>query len=162
MTINPKIQTGPVYHCPKCNAVARRLIPYREIISAGGHLDAWGDHIAYLDLPDACKQALHPARVAVFGTAVLPLIFPCDRTRHHTTTTEECIALLQQAIAQIIRKVGPHKPVHDPAVSIVHRLIAGLIAPQAAITEIRELVHFATPAVLQVPEPVLAFQEAAQ
>jgi hypothetical protein len=142
------IQTGPIYHCPTCNATARCLIPYREIISPGGHLDAWGDHIAYLDLPIACKQALHPARIAVFGTAAIPLIFPGDHsalaaqdkcTRHHHVTTEECVALLQQAIAQIVREVGPEKPTHDPAASIVCRLVAGILAPNAAIAEIRQL-----------------------
>ena len=163
------VQTGPVYHCPECNAVVRHLIPYRDIISPGGHLDAWGDHIAYLDLPTACKQALHPARVAVFGAAAVPLIFPGDPsalaaqdqcTRHHHVTTEECVALLQQAIAQIIREVGPHKPAHDPAASIVYRLVAGILAPQAAIAEIREMTQSAILAALNAqPQPDFTFSE---
>jgi hypothetical protein len=137
-----KIQTGPVYHCPTCNAAVRRLIPYHDIIS-GGHLDAWGDHIAYLDLPLTCKRALHPARVAVFGAAVIPLVFPGDHDRHHPVTTEECIILLQQALARLVREVGPRPPTHDPAASIVYRLVAGVLAPQAAIVEIRALAEVA-------------------
>jgi hypothetical protein len=138
-----KIQTGPVYHCPTCNAAVRRLIPYRAIISPGGHLDAWGDHIAYLDLPLVCKKALHPARVAVFGAAIVPLVFPGDHDRHHHVTTEECVTLLQQALAQIVREVGPRPTIHDPAASIVYRLVAGVLAPQAAIVEIRALAEVA-------------------
>jgi len=137
------VQTGPVYHCPTCNAVVRRLIPYRAIISPGGQLDVWGDHIAYLDLPTACKRDLHPARVAVFGVAIVPLIFPGDHDKYHPITTEECVELLQQAIARLVREVGPHPPAHDPAASIVYRLLAGILAPQAAITEIRTLAEVA-------------------
>ena len=54
-------------------------------------------------------------------------------------------AVLQQAIAQIIREVGPQRPGHDPAASIVYRLVAGVLAPQAAILEIRQLADVREP-----------------
>jgi len=137
--VNEKLQTGPVYRCPVCGTVARRLIPYYEVISPGGHLDAWGDHIAYLDLPTTCKAAGHPARVAVFGSAILPLIFPGDRDREYHTTTEECVERIQKALERIVQEVGPHPATPDPAASIVYRLVAGVLAPEPAIQEIRSL-----------------------
>lgn len=133
---NGKPQTGPVYRCPICGAPAHRLIPYSQYALPGGHLDDWGDHIAYLDLPTSCRQAGHPARVAVLGHAVASLVFPYDSHGGHATT-EECITLIRQAL-DTLAQIGQPSP-HDPAASIVYRLLAGLLSPQAAIEHIHAL-----------------------
>lgn len=135
---NIKPQIGPVYHCPACGAPARRLIPYAENAIGGSRLDEWGDHIAYLDLPAACRQAGHPARVAILGSVVVSLIFPYD-TNGGRATTDECVALIRQALDTLARIVPP--PAHDPAAAIVYRLLAGLLTPENAIGEIRALVR---------------------
>ena len=129
-------QTGPVYHCPVCGKPAYRLIPYSEHATGNGHLDAWGDHIAYLDLRASCRADGHPARVAILGTAIAPLIFP--RSPDGTVVTGECVALIRQTIDTLAQEAGPHAT-HDPAAAIVYRLMAGLISPQAAVEEIHAL-----------------------
>lgn len=135
---NDKPQTGPVYHCPACGAPAHRLIPYSEYAIGGGHLDEWGDHIAYLDLPAPCKQAGHPARVAILGHAVASLVFPYD-AHGGCATTAECVALIRQTLDTLAQEIIS-QPAHDPAASIVYRLLAGLLSPQAAIEHIHALV----------------------
>lgn len=147
---NGKSQTGPVYRCPACGAPARRLIPYSENAIGGGHLDEWGDHIAYLDLPASCRQAGHPARVATLGNAVASLTFPYD-SNGGRATTEQCIALIRQTLDTLAREVGP-QPAHDPAASIVYRLLAGLLSPQAAIEHIHALVGACSPRPTEVAQ----------
>ena len=148
------VQTGPVYHCPTCGAPARRLIPYSENSLPGGHLDEWGDHVAYLDLPAGCRRAGHPARVAVLGSAVASLTFPYDAGGR--ATTEECVALIRRTLDALAQEVGP-EPAHDPAASIVYRLLAGRLTPDAAVTEINELCHFGVVGALET-EPEFAWQ----
>ena len=131
-----KVQTGPIYHCPTCGATAKCLIPH----SNGGHLAAWRDHIAYLDLPAPCRQANHPTRVAVLGAACTPLAFPYDDDAT-SATTEECVALIREALDRIVQETGPTGAPHDPAANIVYRLLAGVLAPEPAIAEIRELIQ---------------------
>ena len=156
---NGKPQTGPVYHCPTCGAPARRLIPYSEHALPGGHLDEWGDHVAYLDLPAACRQAGHPARVAVLGSAVASLTFPYDAGGR--VATEECVALIRQTLDTLAQEVGPQPVPLDPAASIVYRLLAGTLTPEAAIAEINELCHFGVVGALET-EPEFAWQEVAR
>ncbi len=53
--------------------------------------------------------------------------------------------------------LGPN-PQADPATAIVYKLVAGVLTPDEAIAEIRDLVGHEPPAVLQMPEPTLALQ----
>jgi len=131
-------QTGPLYYCPVCGEPAYRLIPYSEHATGNGHLDAWGDHIAYLDLHPDCREAGHPARVAILGAAVAPLIFP--RGPDGTVITGECVALIRQTLDTLAQEAGP-QAAHEPVAAIVYRLAAGLISPQAAVEEIHALVE---------------------
>ena len=75
------------------------------------------------------------------GDAVLPFHWPAD------VDGEGEARIVAQGIAHIIEMVGPQDGT-DPAAAIVYRLLAGVLAPETAITEIRELVYS-----IEVPEP---------
>lgn len=130
-------QVGPVYRCWVCGKPARGLWPYTDIVAMGCPtlLDDWADHIAYLDLPQSCIRGGHPSRVARLGAAITPLDFPTpDRG------VEERIAAIRRALDLLVRQVGPRGVPEDPAASIVYRLLAGVLAPEVAIREIRALI----------------------
>jgi hypothetical protein len=139
MTRTP-IQVGPVYTCWVCGAPAKGLRGYRETIVGPTVLDDWADHIAYLRLPESCRLRHHPTRVARLGAAITPLRFAYDNDPGYPESVEERIRAIQEAVARLAREVGPQgAPEPDPAASIVYRLLAGVLAPETAIEEIREL-----------------------
>lgn len=129
-----QIQIGPVYHCWTCGAPASGLLGWREAMcGAPTFLDDWADHIAYLRLPKSCDQAGHPHRVARLGAAITPLRWDEDGP------VEARVAAIRQALDDLVRQVGPRGAPEDPAASIVYRLLAGVLAPEVAIREIRAL-----------------------
>lgn len=135
-----RIQVGPVYTCWVCGAPARGLRGFRETIGGPTVLDDWADHIAYLRLPESCLRQHHPTRVARLGAAITPLVFHYDSNPYNPEPVEERIRTIREAIARIAREYGPQgPPAADPAAGIVYRLLAGILAPEQAIREIREL-----------------------
>jgi hypothetical protein len=138
------IQTGPVYHCFTCGAVAQGLRTWADLPKWDGysHPDAWGEHIAYLVLP-ACP-ASHIHRVAKLGECVTPLTFVQHTARgewHKTVAAN--IQAIRDALAALAAAVpeSERSASHDPAASIVLSLLAGLMTPAAAMDQIRQLLE---------------------
>jgi hypothetical protein len=134
------IQTAPPYTCPHCGASIRQVLrynDYRNPAAARKPLDDFGEHLQYLN----CTACHTCTRVVRLGDVILPFRWPDD------VDAEGEARIVAQGIARIIEMVGPQDGT-DPAAGIVYRLLAGVLAPGTAITEIRELVHAA-----EVPEP---------
>ncbi len=151
---NNTIQTGPVYCCPECGAACTGIDSAEEAHAVFGALPRWmqdwKDHVGYLKRAARCGDERHfGCRVVRLGAAILPVDWP----RH--TPEEERIVIIREALDRIAQEVGPAGAPHAPAASIVYRLLAGVLAPQTAITEIRELVHSAE---APEPEPEYIFQ----
>jgi len=143
-----QIQTGEPYRCPNCGAAIRKILHYNDY---GGHacwkpLDAYGNHLHYL----SCYNCNKVTRVAQIGSTVLPFDWPMNVTGEGEART------IQAALTEIIRQVGPQGGSQDPAASIVYRLLAGTLAPEAAISQIRAIVDGAMAGML-VEEPVPLF-----
>jgi hypothetical protein len=154
---NGKVQTGPVYHCPQCGAACQGILTAEQAHAPFGGappwMRDWTDHVGYLDRPARCRRERHfGARVVRLGAAILPVDWP-----DHTPNRDK-IAAIRRALDRIARQVGPQGAPHDPAASIVYRLLAGVLTPQRAIENIRE---FARLGALDAPEPILA-QEVSQ
>ncbi len=136
------VQTGPVYHCFTCGAVAQGLRTWADLPKWDGYspLDQWGEHIAYLVLP-ACP-ASHIHRVAKLGDCITPLAFVQHTARgewHKTIAAN--IQAIRDALAALAAAVpeSERNAARDPAASIVLRLLAGLMTPAAAMDQIRQL-----------------------
>jgi len=144
-----QIQTGEPYHCPNCGAAIRNVLRYTTYSSPREPrkpLDDFGEHLNYLSC-DNCHQC---TRVARMGSAILPFEWPARVTSEGEART------IQAALTEIIRQVGPQGGSQDPAASIVYRLLAGTLAPEAAISQIRAIVDGAMAGML-VEEPVPLF-----
>jgi len=141
---NGNIQTGPVYHCPQCGAACKGVNSAEQAHAPFGGvplwMQDWADHVAYLDRPARCRRERHfGARVVRLGAAILSVDWP-DRA-----PDEDKIAAIRQALDRIAHEIGPQGAPHDPAASIVYRLLAGVLPPQRAIADIREFVRFGAP-----------------
>ena len=133
------IQLGPDYQCFTCGAPAQGLQVWSELPHGRGYspLDSWGDHIAYLILP-GCPSA-HMPRVAKLGDCITPLTFEdqhmtqcrwAEAQQHNITAIRDALAALAAAVPEDERH-------NDPATRLVCDLIAGRIAPAAAIAQMR-------------------------
>jgi hypothetical protein len=147
------IQTEQPYHCPECGAPIppRRILHYSRFRSPNAihkPLDDFEDHVNYLH----CVYCHCCSRVARLGNAILPFDWPdnCDAEQEARTVA--------QALARIVQEIGPQGTACDPAAAIVYRLIAGTLAPQLAITQIRELVDRAMAGALLVDEAMPVFE----
>lgn len=152
----PPVQTGPAFHCWQCSAP-----------DAGGHyslaltdphmpqpLRDYMASVYYMRL--ACG---HNPRTVRLENAIAPLVFvtaygPAD---NHTEPLEsldgedcadlydrqvdENAARIRAGLALIIAATSPNERHADPAARIVYGLLAGTIAPAAAIRQIHELAH---------------------
>ena len=153
ITETPKtrqIQTPP-YTCPRCGAAIREILHYTDNLnprSAWKPLDDYAEHLHYLNCT-ACDKC---TRVARLGDAVLPFDWP------ENVDAEGEARTIAAVLAEIVQRVGPQGGT-DPAASIVYRLLASTLAPEAAIREIRALVQDATGEAMIEPVPVFAFQE---
>lgn len=128
---NSAIQTAPPYHCPACGAAIRQVLRYNDYRNPAAiwkPLDDFGEHLQYLNCT-ACHTCTRVVRV---GDAILPFQWPAN------ANGEEEARVVAQGIADIIERVGPQGGT-DPAASIVYRLLAGVLAPETAIVEIRKL-----------------------
>lgn len=137
---NSAIQTAPPYTCPTCGEPIRRVLKYNNYhnpTAAWKPLDDFGEHVQYLN----CTACHTCTRVVRLGDAILPFHWP------DSVDAEGEARIVAQGIAHIIEMIGPQDGT-DPVAAIVYRLLAGVLAPETAITEIRELVHS-----VQVPEP---------
>ena len=133
---NGKIQTAPPYHCPTCGAPIREVLQYSHFISPTAlrkPLDDLAEHLHYLN----CHTCGKCQRVARVGDAVLPFDWPRD------VTPEEEARVLARLVKHLVVEAGPQQDGGDPAASIVWRLLAGTLAPLAAIGEIHALVEVA-------------------
>jgi len=145
-----QIQTPP-YTCPACGTTIREVIQYLDYHNPAWPrkpLDAFAEHLHYLLCP-ACDKC---TRVARLDDAVLPFDWPENVDADGEART------IAQALAEIVQRVGPQNG-SDPAASIVYRLLAHRIQPDAAILEIRALVQEATGEAMTETMPVFDFQE---
>ena len=132
-----------MYRCWACGEPVARLIPYHDLIPPPTVLDSYAHHLAYLDLPPACKWAGHPARVAVVGPAITPLSFPYDHNPSNPGAPEERIRAIQEAILLLTRalqeKRRPGDGGFDAALVTALRLYSRAITPAQGAAEIRAL-----------------------
>lgn len=130
-----QLQAGPIYHCFKCGAPARGLMHWR---SCGSRLDAWAEHLAYLNLACACQGA---SRVARLSDWITPLTFHQDQRAFPCweAFVDANVQALRQAVAGIAATVPADALTLDAPTRIVHLVLAGELPPADAIAQIRAL-----------------------
>jgi hypothetical protein len=92
-------------------------------------LEAYAGHIYYMRL--ACG---HNPRCVRLGDAIAPLR-PLDRS------IDENLATVRESLAHLAQAVPPDQQNQEPVSKIVYLLVAGRIAPQTAINQLRGLVQ---------------------
>ena len=101
-------------------------------------LDDWAEHIAYLRLTCGCKDV---SRVAKFGDAITPLRFH-ENVREFGSWRELVYAnvkAVREAVAFLAANVPEDARTSDPAARVVYGLLAGTLAPEQAIAQIRAM-----------------------
>ena len=132
------LQRGPRYHCWVCGAPATGLATWAALPKASGYspLDAWGEHISYLTLPNCPSD--HPARVAQLGRWITPLVF-MERAQGQSLqqTWDTNVQAVRDALAGIAAAVPEGERAPDRTTQLVYQLLGGHITPDAAIRELR-------------------------
>ncbi len=136
---NIPVQTGPLYACFTCGKPAEIGRSFadgaRAFLSAGyssSPLDEWGGHIWYLQKYCKCQ----PERVARLGDCIAPL----TPSSANGAITPADIPQIRELLARIAGAVPEELRRNDPAASLVYRLLDGRIAPENAISELREVI----------------------
>ena len=129
------VQSGPPYHCFQCGTPARGCHLW---LPCGSPLDAWAEHIAYLQLTCGCANA---SRVARLGDWITPLAFHTDRGEFPSWAefVEGNVQAVRQALERLAAAVPPDALTADAPTRIVRLVLAGQLPPAAAIAQIRAL-----------------------
>jgi hypothetical protein len=132
------IQTGPVYVCFQCGQPVHSLTPWPVDHRNYSPLDDWAEHIAYLRLTCGCQNV---SRVAKLGDAITPLRF--HENVRDFGSWRECvyanIRAVREAVAFLAANVSEDERTSDPAARVVYGLLAGTLAPEQAIAQIRTM-----------------------
>lgn|GEM_PF-1151905 len=120
------VQIGEPFRCWECGSQDQGGM---FLIIDHSPLEAYADHVYYMRL--ACG---HNPRCVRLGDAVAPLR-PLDRT------IDENLACVREGLAGLAKAVPPDKQIQEPVSKIVYLLVAGRIAPQTAINQLRRLVR---------------------
>ncbi len=133
------VQTGPLYKCFQCGQPMLVSLHFNQIPMGGGYspLDEFQDHIWYVTKDCKCQ----PGRVVRLGDCIAPLVPSGPRN----TLTPADIPAIRAALAAIARAVRPEDRRCDPAARVVYLLLAGQMAPDKAIAEIRGMATSAVP-----------------
>ena len=132
------LQKGPAYSCFRCGLPAHGITPWTVSFTSPSPLDAWAGHIGYLKLTCACRAA---SRVARLGDWITPLALHTDLEAFPSweAFTDANVQAVRQAVAAIAAAVPADVLALDAPARIVHQVLAGLLAPSAAIAEIHAL-----------------------
>lgn len=120
------VQTGPVYYCFNCGAEPATFTAYFR--ACGSALDRWSMYIWYLKLPCQCSAA---SRVVRLNDCIAPL--PVSGPDGLTSAD---IPTIQAGLRAILKAMPSGKQPRDPAARIVYNLLAGLLSPVEAITDL--------------------------
>lgn len=130
------VRAGPVYACPVCGQPALGLVPWPVNPANPCNLDEWAAHIWYLRRRCGCRQG---GRVARLGDCITPLEFTYDPSLPYPQRVEANVAAIRVALALIASAMPEGAPACDEPERIVLQLVAGLLPPQTAIEQIRQL-----------------------
>lgn len=138
------LQKGPAYTCFRCGLPARGITPWAASLTSPSPLDAWAGHIGYLKLNCSCPAA---SRVARLGGWITPLAFHTDLSAFPSweAFVDANVQAVRQAVAAIAAAVPADDLALDAPTRIVHQVLAGLLAPAAAVAEIRALLKAGMP-----------------
>lgn len=138
---NIPVQTGPLYKCFVCGGpalIGRSFADGARVFLSAGYgsspLDEWGEHIWYLSKQCKCQ----PLRVARWGDCIAPLT-PASADGASVISPAD-IPQIREALAAIAAAVPEDERTHDLLTKVVYQLMAGQIAPEKAISELREMI----------------------
>lgn len=130
------VQTGPLYACFTCGVPMQLDRSFADLgsrfLMAGYSpvaMDEWGQHVWYLRKLCVCE----PRRVVRLGDCIAPL----NVREPKRGLADVDIPQIREALAAIARAVKPEDRKCDPAARVVYLLLAGQMAPDSAIAEIR-------------------------
>jgi hypothetical protein len=143
-TVAVPLQKGPAYTCFRCGLPTRGLTPWAVSFTSPSPLDAWAGHIGYLKLTCACRAA---SRVARLGGWITPLAFHTDLDAFPSweAFTDANVQAVRKAVAAIAAAVPAEDLALDIPTRIVHHVLAGRLAPAAAVAEINALLKAGAP-----------------
>ena len=124
------VQIGEPFRCWECGSPDQGGM---FLIIDHSPLEVYADHVYYMRL--ACG---HNPRCVHLGDAIAPLP-PLDRS------IDENLACVREGLAHLAKAVPPDKQNQEPVSKIVYLLVAGRIAPQTAINQLRGLVQASEP-----------------
>ena len=120
------VQVGEPFRCWECGSLDQGGM---FLIIDHSPLVAFADHVYYMRL--ACG---HNNRCVRLGDAIAPL-HPLD------LSIDENLASVREGLAYLAKAVPPDQQNQEPVSKIVYLLVAGRIAPQTAINQLRGLVR---------------------
>ncbi len=124
------VQIGEPFRCWECGSPDQGGM---FLIIDHSPLEAYADHVYYMHL--ACG---HNPRCVRLGDAIAPLR-PLDRS------IDENLASVREGLAHLAKSLPPDQQNQEPVSKIVYLLVAGRIAPQTAINQLRGLVRTTEP-----------------
>ena len=124
------VQIGEPFRCWECGSHDQGGM---FLIIDHSPLEAYTDHVYYMRL--ACG---HNPRCVRLGDAITPLR-PLDRS------IDENLASVREGLTHLAKAVPPDQQNQEPVSKIVYLLVAGRIAPQTAINQLRGLVRTSEP-----------------
>jgi len=120
------VQIGEPFRCWECGSPDQGGM---FLIIDHSPLEAYADHVYYMRL--ACG---HNPRCVRLGDAIAPLR-PLD------LSIDENLASVREGLAYLAKAVPLDQQNQEPVSKIVYLLVAGRIAPQTAINQLRGLVR---------------------
>ena len=132
------LQAGPAYTCFRCGLPAHGITPWPVSFTSPSLLDAWAGHIGYLKLTCACPAA---GRVARLGDWITPLALHTDLEAFPSweAFADANLQAVRRAVAALAAAVPADDLALDAPARIVHQVLAGRLAPAAAVAELQAL-----------------------